>query len=116
MPALTRIERGKFTSEQIAQIDRFSDSRRDEALGVDASRQRFLSRYVAMPSDQLRARVNVLRVSGGEVEYAPENDYTVTEMQTIADVGLDGNKWLFRIPEILAAGPSAEQRLTAGGL
>jgi hypothetical protein len=62
---------------------------------------------------QLRARVNVLNVKGGVVTYSPENDYTATERQTIADELASGDRWLLRIPEIVAGGLSVKQRLTA---
>jgi hypothetical protein len=116
MPALTTDERGAFAAAQLVQIDRLPAARRDELL--DFNRSVGLARLQSRSVDQLKARVNILKVNWGPpivVTYSSENDYTATERQTIADSLKDG-KWLFRIPEILAAGLSIEQRLTAGGL
>ena len=124
MPVLTAGEKKLFTAGQLAQLARLSASRRDEYLdalpGADAKefRASVLAKLARRSVAELRARVNVIGVSWGKpivVNYAPENDYTAAEMQTVTDV-LDGGKWLFRIPEILAAGLSVKQRLTAGGL
>ena len=116
MPALTTAEGRLFTADQLAQIQRLSAARRDELLAQ--RRSVIVGRLASRTVEQLRCRVNVLSVHWGStptVNYATENDYTRAEMQTIAD-GLKDGKWLMRIPELLAAGLSVEQRLTAGGL
>jgi hypothetical protein len=116
MPALTTAEGRLFTADQLAQIQRLPAARRDALLA--GRRAVLVARLASRTVDQLRCRVNVLSVHWGSsltVSYAPENDYTATERQTIAD-GLKDGKWLMRIPELLAAGLSVEQRLTAGGL
>jgi hypothetical protein len=62
--------------------------------------------------------VNIIGISYGDttvVNYAPENNYTTAEMQTIADTYREG-KGLADIARIVGAGLSVEQRLAAGGL
>jgi hypothetical protein len=120
MPALTNSERDRFTADQLIQLDRLSTDRRDEIFdgATVSARTLRVTTYVARTPQQLRARTNIIGIAWGQsivVNYSPENDYTATERQTIAD-GLKGDKWLVRIPELLAAGLSVEQRLTAGGL
>ena len=93
-----------FTSAQRVQWNRIPAERK---ATLDATKA---ERYTVI---QLRARVNVLSVKGGVVTYSPENDYTATERQTIADELASGDKWLLRIPEIVAGGLSVKQRLAA---
>jgi hypothetical protein len=115
MPLTTK-EKNLFTADQLSQIERLSVIRLDELL--ERRRAVLVARLASRTVEQLRCRVNILSVHWGSsptVNYAPENDYTATEMQTITD-GLKDGKWLMRIPELLAAGPSVEQRLTARGL
>ena len=116
MPPLTTDEERLFTADQLAQIQRLPSARLDELLA--GRRAILVARLASRTVEQLRCRVNALSVNWGPpptVNYTPENDYTATERQTIAD-GLKDGKWLVRIPELLAAGLSVEQRLTAGGL
>jgi hypothetical protein len=94
-----------FTSAQQVQIDRISSSRQADMVMAK------LEKYSVL---QLRARANVIGVSaGGVVTYDAVNDYTTAERQAIADELLPSDKWLLRIPEIVAAGLSLQQRVTA---
>lgn len=93
-----------FTRAQQVQIDRLPASR---VAVLDMSK---LEKFTVA---QLRARVNVESVALVTVEYTPENDYTAQEQATIADVLYAGDKWMIRIPEILAEGLSVQQRVTA---
>ena len=111
MPALTSDERGTGSAAQRVQLDRLTAARRDELLDWD--RTAGLAKLRSRTADQLKARVNILSVTSGSVNYSPQNDYTSTEQQTIADGLTDGSKWLINVPTILAAGLSVQQRLTA---
>jgi hypothetical protein len=93
-----------FTTAQQTQWNRIPTERQ---ATLDATKA---ERYTAV---QLRARANVLSVKGGVVTYSPQNNYTATERQTIADDLASGDKWLIRIPEIVAGGLSIKQRLAA---
>jgi hypothetical protein len=93
-----------FTSAQQVQIDRISSSRQADMTMAK------LEKYSVL---QLRARANVISVAGGVVNYDAVNDYTTAERQAIADELKSGDKWLLRIPEIVAAGLSLQQRVTA---
>jgi len=93
-----------FTSAQQVQIDRISDARQADMVMAK------LEKYTVL---QLRARANVLSVAGSVINYSDVNDYTTAEQQAIADELKSGDKWLLRIPEIVAAGSSLQQRITA---
>jgi len=93
-----------FTTAQRAQLNRMSAERRATINDL---------KHENKTPDQLRARVNILKVADGVVTFSSDSNYTATERQTIADGLRDGDKWLYRIPELLIAGLSVEQRLTA---
>ena len=93
-----------FTTAQQVQIDRISDARQADMVMAK------LEKYSVL---QLRARANVISVAGSVVTYSDVNDYTTAERQAIADELKSGDKWLLRIPEIVAAGLSLQQRVTA---
>jgi hypothetical protein len=93
-----------FTSAQQVQIDRISGARKAEMVLAK------LEKYSVI---QLRARANVIGVAGGVVNYDGVNDYTTAERQAIADELKAGDKWMLRIPEIVAAGLSLKQRVAA---
>ena len=100
-----------LTTEQKKQIDRLSRKRKAE---LDMEK---LGKYTP---EQLRARVNVLGVAGGVVNYAPENTqtgidkgYTAKQQEAIAEGLRPGDKWLLRIAELIAEGPAIRQRVAA---
>ncbi len=64
--------------------------------------------------DQLRARVNVTGVSWGHpivINYSAQNDYISAEQEAIGQGLWPGDKWAYRMAEIVAGGPSLEQRV-----
>jgi hypothetical protein len=94
-----------LSSAQTTQLNRITDSARRASLS-DAK----LEKYTAL---QLRARVNILKVAGGVVTFSGDNDYTSVQQQTIQDELEEGDKWMLRVSEIVAAGLSIKQRLAA---
>ena len=93
-----------FTSAQQVQINRLPSGRKAEMILAK------LEKYSVL---QLRALVNITSVAGGVVNYSGQNDYTVAERTTIADELKEGDKWLLRVPVIVAAGLSLSQRIKA---
>jgi hypothetical protein len=94
-----------LSSAQTAQLNRITDSARRASL-TDAKQEKYTA-------DQLRAKVNILQVASGVVTFSGDNDYTSVEQQTIRDELKEGDKWMLRAPEIVAAGLSIKQRLAA---
>lgn len=91
-----------FTAAQKKQIDRLPQGHEYD-----------LEKLEKLNPDQLRARVNVIGVAWGAtpvVNYAAENNYSVVEMARIGR-GLEaGDKWAYRMAE-LVAGPDIEERV-----
>ena len=95
---LTADERAMFTAAQLTQIKRLTKARRDEMLDApegtglsDADyRAKILRSIARLPADQLRARVNILTVRGGVVDYADMSNYTARQKNKIALAVRDG--------------------------
>ena len=112
-----------FTVAQQAQVDRIPASYFRPVRPVDMSDSQFESmmntKLETRTPIQLRARANITGVTWSHppvVNYSSQNDYNASEMEAIGHELRAGDKWGDRVPEIVAAGPSVEQRLTAGGL
>jgi hypothetical protein len=80
-----------------------------------------LAKWKAKSSDQLRARVNFIRVSwdagGPVVTWASETDYSPEEQASIEDIlRSEGGKFEDVAVAVAAGRRSVEQRLLAGSL
>ena len=73
-----------------------------------------LKKLEKLTPEQLRARVNITGVLWGRrvaVTYSKENDYTAAQKEAIAQGLHAGDKWAYKVAEIVSAGPSLEQRV-----
>ena len=120
MVQLTSDEKALFTSEQLAQLERLSDDRVEEYLtppkntNVASFRAIVLGKLAKRSSEELRARVNIIGISWGEqviINWAPENDYTQEEVETLQDAMAPGVSLISNAPTILANGLSLRQRV-----
>lgn len=108
-----------FTAAQKVQIDRLTVAGYFKAPAdsemMDAAYSKMAKgKLEKLTPDQLRARVNITGVSWGRtpvVNYSPENDYTDAEKQAIGQGLRPGDKWAYRAADIVAGGPSIEQRV-----
>tara|TARA_Y100000310_G_scaffold342218_1_gene444380 strand:- start:56 stop:379 length:324 start_codon:yes stop_codon:yes gene_type:complete len=87
-----------LTGDQQKQFDRLSPERQ---AGLTLSK---LERFTP---DELRAKVNILGVQGETINWAPENDYTASQMGFV-EAACPRSKWTLRIPEIVAEGNALE--------
>lgn len=109
-----------FTAAQKVQVDRLPASYfvkpADSDLTVVAYRAMVRAKLEVLTPDHLRARVNITGVSWGQkvvVNFSAENDYTAAQKEAIGQGLRPGDKWAYRAAEIVAAGPSLEQRVGA---
>lgn len=119
MPALTTAEKTLFTRDQLAQLSRLSAERRDEYLTPEEPdagefRASILTKWAKLTPGLTRARVNIIGVLGSSnrvPNYAPENDYTVAEMEAISRALVGGGKWNEQVADAVANGPDLTQRV-----
>jgi hypothetical protein len=128
MPRLDDNERKSFTTDKLAHLDRVRDARQEELLDLDTSdytqeegesiaafserkskdaeehRAKVVGQLANMPTDQLRARLNVKGFRGSIMEMDADSDYTAEELEAI-QLGYKANvgrSWGREIPAILA--------------
>ena len=92
-----------FTTAQQKQVDRLPRGHEFD-----------LAKLEKLTPDQLRTRVNITGVSWGRpivVNYSAQNDYTPAQMEAIGQGLKPGDKWAYRVAEIVAGGPSLAQRV-----
>ena len=121
--ALTTAERDLFTSAQLVQLDRFTGI--EARLEVDGSplsadaRAGRLARWAARGVTELRAIVNVREVqwarSGIVLVPSADSDYSEADLAGITEELRGGDDWVAVAAQVVAAGGSVEQRLTALG-
>jgi hypothetical protein len=90
-----------FTSAQQTQLSRMSSSRR-AAMNDNV--------LATLSADELRARVNVVSVTGAAIAYAPENNYTSEQQGWITSAAPFG-RWTTEIASAVTRGTALK---TAG--
>lgn len=107
-----------FTANQKAQVDRLPAAYFKAPIGKAMTDEEFKAmmsnKLEALTPDQIRARVNITGISWGTeivVNFSAENDYTDDQKQAIQAGMRQGDKMVNRAAEIVAAGPSIEQRV-----
>lgn len=101
----TQSEQASFSAAQLVQLRRMSDDRITEVGRAATDRVKWTRRLATYSAAQLRARVNIASVvwagSRPTIVWAPENDYSSAERQSISDGVITGDKPLFRAAEIV---------------
>lgn len=96
-----------FTEAQQKEIDRLSPDRIGGENGL------ILEKLEKRTPEELRARVNILGQTGTEIIFSPDNNYGPAIKKRIVDsFKKDRNgSWLARVIQIVADGPTIEERL-----
>ena len=114
MGALTRTEREAFSAEQLAEIDKFSPTRRDSHLDVPSGRQTILSKWAAKTPVQLRAKVCLDNISWGSqvvITWSTDSDVSALERQSVEDLLVAGAHFVDVFADAVAGKRSLEQRM-----
>ena len=107
-----------FTTAQNTQVKRlpasFFNAPDDSSLTDAEYKAMTTAKLEKLSPAQLRVRVNVTGVMWGRpivINWSAQNDYTAQEREAITQGLRPGDKWINRMADIVADGPSLEQRV-----
>lgn len=105
-----------FTAEQRKQVARLPKDYFKAPKDYEGPKYKEMveGKLEKLSPSQLRARVNITGVSWGRdivVNYSAENDYTDEQKEAIGHGLKAGDKWAYKVAEIVEGGPSIEQRV-----